>query len=178
MTVKIPLRLAGIDLRDAEAHDRIGPEFEELFWAANGGVSVAVLFSEGSSSAAVDTAVGWARRIANLIPGVTVAEAHDELVSISDIAALASVAPEAVRMWSNGKRRSSVRPFPAPRQVVGGASGGKTMNLYAWRETLSWIREVIGLDPEEGVEYLTDAEYAQLNAALTAIRTEIQQPAA
>lgn len=179
MTVQIPLRLVGIDLRDVEAYDRIGPELEEeLFWGANGGISFAVVFSEGSSSAAIDTAVDWARRIANLIPGVAVAEAHDELVTISDIAALTSVAPEAVRLWSTGKRRSSVRPFPAPRQVVGGASGGKTMNLYAWREVLSWIREVIGIDPEEGVEYLSDGEYARLNGALAAIRTETQQPAA
>jgi hypothetical protein len=108
-----------------------------------------------------------------LMPGVSVAEAHDELVSMSDIATRASVAHEAVRLWATGKRRSSIRSFPIPRQVVGNGSGGKTMNLYAWREVVCWIREVLGTDPDEGIDYLSDTEYAHLNAELAAIREEL-----
>jgi hypothetical protein len=169
MTVKIPLRLRGIDLRDVEAYDRIDPGLDELFWEANGGVSLAVMYSDESVSVAVRDAVDWARRIAKLMPGVTVADVHDELVSISDIAARAGVAAEAVRLWAAGKRRTALAPFPAPHQVVGGGSGSKTMSLYAWREVVSWVREIIGTDPDEGIEYLTDAQLADLNAEVATI---------
>jgi len=40
------------------------------------------------------------------------------------------------------------------------------MSLYAWREVVSWIREVIGTDPDDGIEYLTDTQLAHLNAQL------------
>ena len=166
MTVKIPLRLQGLDLRDADAYDRIDPDLAELSWEANGGVSLAVFYSDDSPAIAAGEAADWARRIAKLMPGVRVADAHDELVSTSDIAVRAGVAAEAVRLWAAGKRRASLRPFPNPRQVVGSGSGGKTMNLYAWREVVSWIREVIGTDPDDGIDYLNDAQLASLNAEL------------
>jgi hypothetical protein len=166
MTVKIPLRLCGIDLRDVKAYDRIDPELAELSWEASGGVSLAVVYSDDSAPAAVQTAADWAKRITKLVPGVTVADVHDELVSTSDIAARAGVAAEAVRLWAAGKRRASLTPFPPPRQVVGSGSGGKTMSLYAWREVVSWVREVIGTDPDEDIEYLTDTQLADLNAEL------------
>lgn len=175
MTVKIPLRLQGIDLRDPGAYDRIDEELAELFWTSNGAVSLAVLFSDDPVPVAIADAVDWARRIAKLMPGVSVAEVHGELVSISDIAARAGVAHEAVRLWTVGKRRASLRPFPLPHQVVGTGSGGKTMNLYAWREVLSWIREVLGTDPDEGASYLTDHEHATLNAQLAAVREELRE---
>jgi len=174
MTMKIPLRLRGIDLRDT-AYDRIDHELAELLWMSNGAVSLAVLLSDDPVPVAAVGTVGWARRIAKLMPGVSVAEVHDELVSISDIAARAGVAHEAVRLWAIGKRRASLRPFPAPRQVVGAGSGGKTMSLYAWREVVSWIREILGTDPDEGIEYLIDNGLAALNAQLAVVREELSQ---
>jgi len=172
MTVKIPLRLEGIDLRDAEAYDRIPLGLEELFWMSNGAVSLAVLFSDAQSSVAIADAVDWARRIAKLMPDVSVADVHDELVSTSDIAARVGVAHEAVRLWATSKRRTSIRTFPSPRQAVGSGSRGRTMSLYAWRDVLSWIRANLITDPDEGTDYLTDAEYAALNAELAIIREE------
>jgi transposase-like protein len=172
MTVKIPLRLQGIDLRDAEAYERIPPELEELFWMANGAMSLAVVLSDDREAVAVTEAAGFARHIAKHMANVLVAEVFDELVSVSDIATRAGVAPEAVRLWAARKRRASLRPFPAPRQVVGNGSGGKTMSLYAWREVLSWIREILCTDPEECIEYLSDTQLADLNARLAAIRAE------
>lgn len=166
MTVKIPLRLRGLDLRDVEAYDRIDASLDQLSWEANGGVSLATFYSDDPSPIAMKDAADWARRIAKLVPGVSVAEVHDELVSLSDIALRAGVAAEAVRLWAVGKRRAAIRPFPSPRQVVGSGSGGKAMNLYAWREVLSWIRDVVHVDPDGGIEYLTDAELAMLNAEL------------
>ncbi len=166
MTVKIPLRLRGLDLRDVEAYDRIDPSLAELSWEANGGVSLAIFYSDDPSAIAVGEAADWARRIAKLMPGVCVPDVHDELVSTSDIAVRAGVAAEAARLWAAGKRRASLRPFPDPRQVVGSGSGGKTMSLYAWREVLSWIRDVVGIDPDDGIEYLTDIQLATLNAEL------------
>jgi hypothetical protein len=46
------------------------------------------------------------------------------------------------------------------------------MSLYAWREVLSWIREILGTDPDEGIEYLSDTQLADLNVDLAAIRAE------
>ena len=172
MTVKIPLRLQGIDLRDAEAYERVPEELDELFWMSNGAVSLAVLFTDDPAPVAVADATDWARRIAKLIPDVFAAEVHDELVSISDIAARANVAHEAVRLWTAGKRRASIRSFPTPRQVVGSGSGSKTMNLYAWREALAWMREVVDINPDEGIDYLNDAQCATLNAELSTVREE------
>lgn len=169
MTIEIPMRLSGIDLREDGAYERVHPELIELFWMSNGPISLAVLFSDAPAPVSISDAIDWARRIAKLMPGVSVSRVHDELVSISDIASRASVAPEAVRMWTTGKRRASARPFPVPRQVVGGSSGGKTMNLYAWRDVVSWSREVLGRDYEEGIKYLTDAQLAQLNAQLASV---------
>ena len=116
MTVKIPLRLRGIDLRDAEAYDRIDPELEELFWEANGGVSLAVVYSDASAAAAAREAADWARRIAKLTPGVTVVDVYDELVSTSDIAARSGVAAEAVRLWAawQATGRPDVIPCASP----------------------------------------------------------------
>jgi hypothetical protein len=172
MTVKIPLRLQGIDLRDTEAYNRIPPGLEELLWMANGAISLAVVLSDDREVVAVAEATDWARRIAKHMSDVAVAEVYDELVSVSDIAARACVAPEAVRLWAARKRRASLRPFPIPRQIVGTGSGGKTMSLYAWREVLSWIREILGTDPDEGIEYLSDSQLADLNARLAAIKAE------
>lgn len=169
MTVKIPLRLRGIDLRDIEAYDRIDDELAELSWEANGGVSLAIFYSDDPSAIAMTAAANWARRIAKLLQGVCVADVHDELVSVSDIAVRAGVAAEAVRLWAAGKRRSSRCPFPSPRQVVGSESGGKVMNLYAWREVLSWIRDVVDIDPDDGISYLTDSQLARLNSELADI---------
>jgi len=173
MTMKIPLRLQGVDLRDVDAYDRIDPELFELSWEASGGLSLAVFYSEDAPTIAAVEAADWARRIEKLMPGVRVADVYDELVSISDIASRAGVAAEAVRLWASGKRRASLRSFPSPRQVVGSASAGKardkTMSLYAWRDVVSWIRDVIGTDPDEGIEYLTDAQLASLNARIVHI---------
>ena len=175
MTVKIPLRLQGIDLRDSDAYDRVDREVAELFWMSNGAVSLAVLFSDEAPPVAVADATDYARRIAKLMPGVFVAEVHDELVNTSDIAARAGVAHEAVRLWASGKRRASLRPFPVPRQVVGSGPGGKSVSLYAWREVVSWIRDILGADPDEGIEYLGDLALANLNAELAAIREELSR---
>jgi len=164
MTVKIALRLNGLDLRSTSEYEQIPVDLEELSFESHGGVSVAVLYSDGPSPA--HEVADWAARIVKLMPGVGATEAFDELVSVSDIAARCDVAPEAVRLWAAGRRRASLRQFPVPRQVVGAGTGGKSMCLYAWREVLSWVREVIQIDPDEGINYLDDAQYAALNAEL------------
>jgi hypothetical protein len=164
MTVQIALRLRGLDLREVEEYQRIPPDLAELSFQANGAVSLAVIYSDSPSPAR--DAVEWARMIGRLIPGVCVTGAHEELVSISDIAARCDVAAEAVRLWATGRRRASLRPFPAPRAVVGTGAGRKTSNIYAWPEVVSWAREVIGIDPDEGITYLDLSQHAHLNAEL------------
>lgn len=168
MSVKIALRLRGIDLRDVEAYERIPPELTALSFRANGAVSVAVLYTDSPAPAA--EASSWASAIGTLMPGVQVVRTHEELVSVSDIAARCGVAAEAVRLWAAGRRRAAaLRPFPAPRDVIGLGGGGRTMNVYAWAEVVEWVREVIQVDPDQDVHYLDDQQNAELNAELADI---------
>jgi hypothetical protein len=168
VSVKIALRLQGLDLREIEAYERIPAELTELSFRANGAVSVAVLYTD--SPTPVADAADWARLIGTLMPDVRVVRVHEELASVSDIAARCGVAAEAVRLWAAGRRRASaLQPFPAPREVIGLGAGGKTMNIYAWAEVVEWIREVLGMDPDNGVRYLDDRQHAQLNTKLSDI---------
>jgi hypothetical protein len=164
MTVKIALRLSGLDLRETEALERIPEDLAELSFESIGGVSLAVVYSDAPSPAT--EAADWARRIAKLMPGVSVHSAQEDLVSISDIAARCEVAAEAVRLWAVGKRRTSVRKFPAPHHVIGADTRGKTSGIYAWPEVLTWVREVLGIDPDEAINYLDSRQMAHLNAEL------------
>jgi hypothetical protein len=164
VTVKISLRLSGIDLRHPAAYEQIGPELGDLFFEANGGVSLATVYTDEVDPTWV--AADASRRVVKFLDGVVVVGVHDELVSLADIAGRCGVAAESVRLWAAGKRRASLRPFPSPRQVVGSAAGGKYMSLYAWRDVVSWVREVIEIDPDEGVTYLDDVALARLNAEL------------
>jgi hypothetical protein len=167
-SVKIAMRLRGLDLRDVEAYERIPAELAELSFQANGAVSIAVLYTD--SPAPTAEAADWARRIRTLMPGVEVVRVHEELVSVSDVAARCGVAAEAVRLWAAGRRRSTaLRPFPLPRDVIGLGTGGKSMNVYAWAEVVEWVRDVIGVDPDSGVRYLDDRQMARLNAELSDI---------
>lgn len=161
MHVKIALRLQGFDLRvDA---DGVPDDLDEVFLTAHGALTLAIVFTQDSDP--LGAAEDAARRIAKCLPGARAVEVYDELVTTADIAHRCSVAAEAVRLWASGKRRHQVRRFPAPRQVIG-TSGAKSMNLYAWREVLTWTREVIGIDPDEDVDYLSDAQMLELNQYL------------
>ena len=171
MTVKVALRLDGLDLRDIEAYGRIPEELAEMSFQANGSVSLAVVYSD--SSTPVSDAADCARLIDKLIPGVSVVRAHEELVSIPDIAARCDVATEAVRLWAAGKRRVRLRPFPPPREVIGAGGGGRTMNVYAWAEIVGWVRAVLNVDPDAGIDYLSGRQYAQLNVELSDIAAHV-----
>lgn len=159
MTFKIPLQLSGIDLRDEgmlEAVDVV----DDLSFQAYGAISLAVVYTQDANP--LPAAEDAVRRINKLMPGCSVRRVHDELVSMADIAARCGVGHEAVRLWVNGRRRSSLRPFPVPVQEVG-ASGGRMMSLWTWREVVAWVRDVIGVDPDEGIEYLTDDQVTELS---------------
>jgi hypothetical protein len=167
MPVKIALRLRGIDLRSTDEYLRIPSELTDLQFEATGPISCALLATDDADPVWVATQA--ARRIVKHLSGVVVTGVYDELVPKSDIAARCGLGPEAVRLWTTGQRRRRLRPFPAPQQVISFGSAGKTMNLYAWREVVLWVREVIGFDPDEGVDFLTDAQQADLNAQLHAV---------
>lgn len=169
MYTKIALRLHGLDLRDPDAYAVIPPELEALDFEANGGISFAVFYTDDPTP--VGAAVDHARCILKHLPGVTVPEAYDELVTVADIAHRVGVAAEAVRLWTVGKRRSE-QPFPEPRQVVGGGSGGRSTSLWAWRDVVLWVRAAIGIDPDEGVQYLSDLLLADLNAELAGLAAD------
>ena len=52
MTVKIPLRLAGLDLREVEAYERIPEELAALAFEAHGDVTLAIVFTNSQPPAA------------------------------------------------------------------------------------------------------------------------------
>jgi hypothetical protein len=156
--VKVPLLVRGLDLHDAATYDRIDGELVELDWKAVGPVTLAILCVESGNPVA--EAADWARRIAETFHGVSVVGLYDELVALSDIALRCGMSAESVRLWAVGKRREAGVPFPPPRQVV--SVGARSMSLYAWRDVVAWVREVVGFDPDEGIEYLDDMQIARL----------------
>lgn len=161
MYVKIPLRLHGLDLR-SDSH-RIPEDLGDIFFTSHGAISLANVYTEDADP--LGAAEDAARRIAKLLPDVRAAEVFDELVTVPDIAYRCAVAPEAARLWAGGRRRQQLRPFPAPRQVIG-TSGNKSMSLYAWREVVDWVRQSVGLDPDQDVAFLNDAQIHELNDTL------------
>lgn len=156
--VKTPLLVRGLDLHDDATYDRIDGELVELDWKAVGPVTLAIVCTESGDPVA--EAADWARRIAATLDGVSVVGLHDELVALSDIALRCGMSAESVRLWAAGKRREMGLAFPPPRQVV--SVGSRSMSLYAWRDVVAWVREVVGFDPDEGVEYLDDLQIARL----------------
>jgi hypothetical protein len=43
------------------------------------------------------------------------------------------------------------------------------MSIYAWSEVVRWIRDVIRIEPDEGIDYLDRRQQAQLDAEITAM---------
>lgn len=163
MLYKVMLRLANIDLRDADARRLMDGLDQDVFLESEGPLSLATLYAESITEltqVATDFAVTL--RSANL--GPTVTGVHDELVSTPMIANRVSVGPEAVRLWVQGQRRGD--GFPTPRQVIG--TEAKPQFLFAWREVLTWVRANIGIDAEPDVTYPTDQEIHYLNHRLSA----------
>lgn len=164
MIMQIPLRVEGLD-PDSQAYLEMDSELEDdLIWTWNCGVLTAtVLVEEGDP---VEFALDAARRVRKLVPGAVISGAYDELVSISDIAARVGVAAEGVRLWADGKRRATTgNSFPRVEQAI--TQGRNTTRLYAWRNVVRWVRAAsMRLDPDEGVTYLSDEQFAELNAQL------------
>lgn len=164
MLVRFALLLRGLDMRSADDRARIPEHLQDLAFEASEELTYVVVICDDREAARVATDI--ARRIERSLVGVSVIAVHDELVSLSDVADRAEVAHEAVRMWAAGKRRATGRAFPLPRQIVGADRASRSMKLYAWREVVSWIREVVQLDPEDGMGFLTDAQIAEVNACM------------
>ncbi|GCD91206.1 hypothetical protein [Nocardioides sp. LS1] len=171
MLVRFVLLLRGIDLRDADARAAIPEELDDLDFEACEEISSVVIYCE--DHLAPIEAVRVARRIERYLPGVEVVEVHDELVALGDIAVRTGMKHEAVRLWAAGKRRAGGTPFPGPRQIVA-AERGRSMKLYAWREVVSWIRQIIKVDPEHGVCFLSDVQIHEINACLSKVTSPSQ----
>ena len=167
MLVRLALLLHGIDLRDPSDRARVPEQLHDLAFEASEGLTYVVLHCDDREAPRVAAQV--ARRIERALEGVTVVGVYDELVSLTDVAVRAEVAHESVRLWAAGKRRAGGRPFPHPRQVVGAQRGRNSTKLYMWREVVGWIREVIHLDPDEGVQFLTDRQLAEVNARVAQV---------
>ena len=163
LITKISLRVDNLDTNSL-AYLEMDPELEDdLIWSISSGVlTSAVLTDDGNP---VELALDAARKIRKLVPGAVVAGAHDELVSISDIARRVGVAAEGVRLWADGKRRVlEGHPFPRVEQAV--THGKLTVRLFAWRHVVSWVRAATPLEPDEGITYLSDEQLCELNARL------------
>ena len=171
MTIKIPLQVEGVDLSSDTVLANMDPDLDELDWVTHGPITVAIVYSEESSPrAALAEAHDWVLRIHKLQPGAAVTRVFDELVGWSEIAARCTVTPEAVRTWAKGLRRGQAHPFPVARQAVPLGAGKRSLYLYAWREVLTWVRDVIELDPDEDMTYLDDGHLAELDASIACER--------
>lgn len=162
METKIVLQVRGIDLEDDETLEAIAQHLDDLGWESAGGIVTAVLYTESSNPIAA--AVAAAQNIQKVVPGCMVVRADDQLVSIGDIADRLGVTSEAVRLWSAGKRRAEMRPFPSAHAVV--SQRRTMMKLWTWGEVLEWLRAEYRLDPEQDVRYLSADDIARLNVEL------------
>jgi len=162
METKIVFQVRGVDLSDDVTVDLLARYLDELVWDALGKEVTATLFTDAADPVAASLEA--VKKIEATLPGASVPRLDDELVALSDIAAQARVSHEAVRLWANGRRRAD-SPFPAPR---GHVTQGKTiMKVWAWSEVIEWLRSEFCVDPEPGVLFLTPAEAAAINLALT-----------
>lgn len=150
MAVKIALRLRGLDLRDIETYNRILPELSDLSWEHNGNASLAVIITDDSDPVAV--AISRVHQITDLMAEVRVLEVYEELVNISEIATRTGMTERHVKSLAAG---ATFFPSRIARS-----------SLYSWREVVAWVRETIGIDPDEGINYLTDSQHTELNTAL------------
>lgn len=158
MLFKVVLRLAGVDLRDPQDWEVFGEGTEDVHMEADGRLSLATLYAE-SAQEVMACAADFAALLKSQGSRAVVAGVHDELVSVSTIADRVGLGAEAVRLWVQGERRGEA--FPRPVQIVG--TGSKPQQLFAWREVLDWVRQSLGCDPEEGVEYLSASQFAELS---------------
>jgi hypothetical protein len=171
MMIKIPLQVEGVDLSSDTVLANMDSELDELDWVTHGPLTLAIVYCDASHpKAAVAEAQDWVLRIHKLQPEARVSRVFDELAGWSEIAARCAVTPEAVRTWAKGLRRGQAHPFPAVRQAVPLGAGRRSLHLYAWRETLTWVRDVIGLDPDDGIAYLDDSGIAELDAYIASER--------
>lgn len=164
MLVRFALLLRGLDMRSADDRARIPERLHDLVFEASEELTYVVVICDELEASRFATEI--ARRIERHLEGVSVVAVHDELVSLSDIADRVDAAHEAVRLWAAGRRRADGRAFPLPRQVVSTGRGSRSTKLYAWREVVSWVREVLRLDPEDGIGFLADREIAEVNACM------------
>lgn len=162
--ITVPLVVAGVNLDDDTTVDLIGSHFDGLTWHSEAGHTVATLLS--TSGAPIDDAADVARAITATIPGAWVPRTDPQLVSLGDIADRLNLSSEAVRLWTSGKRRAGT-PFPAPTGHV--STGRTTMKILSWPDVLTWLRQEYTLDPEPGVNYLTNPDNHALAIKLDAI---------
>lgn len=174
MALRVTLRLVGLDLRDPDSYERIPDGLAEYGMGADGPVSYLTVFTTPATYLA-DTLTA-ARAVAVGMPGVQAANIYDELVTTSDIAHRCAVSAEGVRLWVSGTRRTRKLTFPAARDSVGAHS--KQTLVWAWRDVLAWVRDVLGLDPEDGTELLTDRQVAELNYHLALAAEQAAEQAA
>lgn len=167
MLVQFALLLHGLDLRDEAHRARIPEQLHDLTFEAAEDLTYVVVICEDRDAPRLAAQI--ARRVEAALVGVTVVGVHDELVALADIAVRTDVAHEAVRLWAAGKRRAEGLQFPRPRQVIGVQRGKKSTKLYAWREVVSWVRQVIGIDPEDGLGFLSDRQIAEVNAGVAQV---------
>ncbi len=160
MTTQVHLTVEGIDIGSPTTRAAIeGSDLVDLAWTSNLGLLTVTCFVEHGQHPVAD-ALDWARCITKTTGG-RVPRAFDELVATAEIAARCDVTTEAVRLWTSGRRRTG-SPFPLPRQQVA-IGQARTMRLYAWRDVVAWVRQTLGVDPEDGDGFLSDRQLADLD---------------
>jgi hypothetical protein len=159
METLVTLRVLGVDFDDVCLVEKIATHLSDLSWAVVDGVAFATL--QVASGDAVSRAIDTARRIEHALPESRVDQLDEELVAIPDISARAKVHRETIRTWINGTR--GLGGFPLPRASLGGGDRG-SMKVWRWADVNRWLDENYSLG--DGYSYLTDAQFAEINAYL------------
>lgn len=170
MKTSYSLRLCGIDLRNLDEYDRLGPELEGIYFEAVGELSLAEVVVDSPHGAA--RAVAAAQLIERHAPGVSVAGPFRQRVTVSEIAERLEVGREAVRLWTLGRRRSK-RTFPAAQEV--NTAGEKFTYRYSWAEVALWARGEGLWSPVEDVLPASESELSEFEVQLQLSRQRAQK---
>lgn len=169
MQYKISLVVDGVDLGDDATLVRLAHALNDLVWTQEGGQTLATIYVDEHP---VLNAHDYARRIRHTFPNSCVHRVDRGLVGVSDVAERAGVTPEAVRMWTTGKRGPG--HFPKPAGAIGGGRKGPA-KIWFWADVNVWLDNHYRLG--DGYRYLSDRQAAQLEERLTQSTSDFSIPA-
>lgn len=134
MATIVRVQLTELDLSDA-ANLAALADLDNATFGRRDGISMMTVYIEDGQDV-VATVIEATRKLSNKVPGVSALRVHPDLVAASNIAERVGVSREAVRKWTQDKRK----PFPLHFGTV-----GKDMRVWRWVDVTAWLLDAKGI---------------------------------